>query len=753
MFWQNNEENSLDVLLKSDEISLNSVLDNPYTLQEIRNGNQSLVQYLIKDEILIEMMNIALHSTVDQTLPIKEQYKYSNMCTEVFSTFSTEIATAVFGSEPCMNLIVTTLDKPMNSVVASFFFKIVGSLFNRDPRKCIDFLMTTSFVSKCIDHLEHGAMGELIFKFVSSPVEPDLTQIINQWMVEGGIVEGLISAFSSSKHPQVHYVACYVYTEIVGWFREVLYQSEEKVINCLLGSLTSEESITRIMDAMLQRDEEGLLNESIVAEGMELMEKLLETNTVWQRPSGTVDGDKVDTWMGGIPESFSQVQGWQPDPERLAEKVIGSRSEEILKGVLNDLQLDPSIRGNSWKYLLDLIVEILDTNWGPSHLAIKNAFKNVPLTKFLDVCLSKPELNILHRLVHKIVEYPLFSSCTPESPLIVYLFNDADVISYIRKHLTECLSTPLPSNLAQISKRSFLFHLGCSFQRARMNGCNKDRLEAILKACTKWHELLSDLDKFTERNKMAETDRAPSFTSSKTYNVEVDVSPQQASNQMALATLHEYESTNPSQQLPTHFDAPLSSLVTPFDQQSYSMDTRVSMDITSAFTNKDSTIDEIAFENMCSLKWSEMGDLAEEDEWPGDKNIGGYESSDKSEKSETSIRSDDWPGVESTSKVGKKEDEWPGEGETSNGKKEERGSFPLEWDTKQIKGEQLTDDWPTSPSVTSPTQSSQSSASPAVWADLSSSMGGPSDWTASDPVMAGIASGMMSASIEKSSEC
>lgn len=44
MFWQNNEENSLDVLLKSDEISLNSVLDNPYTLQEIRNGNQSLVQ-------------------------------------------------------------------------------------------------------------------------------------------------------------------------------------------------------------------------------------------------------------------------------------------------------------------------------------------------------------------------------------------------------------------------------------------------------------------------------------------------------------------------------------------------------------------------------------------------------------------------------------------------------------------------------------------------------------------------------------
>lgn len=42
-----------------------------------------------------------------------------------------------------------------------------------------------------------------------------------------------------------------------------------------------------------------------------------------------------------------------------------------------------------------------------------------------------------------------------------------------------------------------------------------------MQACTKWHELLSDLDKFTERNKMAETDRAPSFTSSKTYNVEV----------------------------------------------------------------------------------------------------------------------------------------------------------------------------------------------------------------------------------------
>ncbi|GMR36989.1 hypothetical protein PMAYCL1PPCAC_07184 [Pristionchus mayeri] len=752
MFWQNNEENSLDVLLRSEDISLNAVLDNPYTLQEIRNGNHNLVQYLIKDEILVEIMNTALHSTVDETLPVKEQYKYPNMCTEVFSTFSNEITNAVFGSETCMKLITTCLDKPMNSVVASFFCKIVGNLFTRDARKCVDMLMGTPFVTQCIHHLEHGSIGELLFKLVCSPIDPDLVNIINQWMDEGGLVEGLISAFSSSKHPQVHYVACYVYTEIVGYFREVLYQSEEKVINCLLASLTSEHTISRIMDAMLQRDECGLLNESIVAEGMELIEKLLETNTVWQRPSGTVDGDKVDTWMGGIPESFSEVQGWQPDPERVVEKVIGLRSEEILKAVLADLELEPSVRGESWKYFLELIVEILDTNWSPSHLAIRNAFKNVPLTKFLDLCLSKPEMNVLHRLVHKMVEYPLFSSCTPESPLIVYLFNDADVISYIRKNLSECLSSPLPSKLGQISKRSFLFHLGCSFQRARMTGSNKERLEAILRACCKWHELSSDLDTFSERNKMADTDRAPSFTSSRTYNVEVDMSPQQACNQMAQTTLTEYESTSPSQQLPSHLDAPLSSLVTPFEKQCYSMDTRVSSDITAAFTSRDSTIDETAFENMCTLKWNGMGDTGEEEEWPGEKMSGG-ESSEKSHRSDsshTSIPSEEWPRCESWRERGKDE-EWPGE--TSSGKKEggkDGSAFnTLEWDTNQIKGQQLTDDWPTSTEVSSPPSSSsaQTGPSPAVWADFSSS----SSWTPSDPVMAAIAS--ITASAEKSSEC
>ncbi|GMT03960.1 hypothetical protein PENTCL1PPCAC_26134 [Pristionchus entomophagus] len=311
-----NDVNSLDVLIRSEEISLSAVLDNAYTLQEIRNGNQNLVKYLINDEILVEIVTIALHSTVDETLPVKEQYKYPAMCTEVFSTSSTEITNAVFGSETCMNLILTCLDKPMNSVVASFFCKIAGNLFTRDSKKCVDFLIETPFVSKCIDHLEHGAIGELLFKFVVSPINPELVHVINQWMHDGGLVEGLVSAFSPSKHPQVHYVACYVYSEIVGYFREMLYQSEDKGINCLLEALTSKHNISRIMDSMLQRDQAGFLNESIVAEGMELMEKLLETNTVWQRPSGTIDGDnRVDTWMGGIPESFTQVQGWQPDPE------------------------------------------------------------------------------------------------------------------------------------------------------------------------------------------------------------------------------------------------------------------------------------------------------------------------------------------------------------------------------------------------------------------------------------------------------
>ncbi|GMT16831.1 hypothetical protein PFISCL1PPCAC_8128 [Pristionchus fissidentatus] len=689
MFWQTTEETSLDLLLKSEEISLNAVLDNPYTLQEIRNGNETLVTYLIKDEILVEMMTNALHPVIDETVPVKDQYKFSNMCTEVFSTFSGVITTAVFCNTKCMELIVTCLDAPMNSVVASFFCKIVGNLFSRDAKQTVEHLLPTSFVSKCMEHLEHGAIGELLFKFACSPVDPDLVQTINKWMEEGGLVEGLVSAFSPLKHPQAHYVASYVHSEIITYFREVLYQSEEKVVNCLLASLSSELTVSRVMDAMLQRDENGHLNESIVTEGAGLLEKLLETNTVWQRPSCALDGDRMDAWMGGIPDAFTQVQGWQPDPDRIVEKVIASRSEEILKGVLADLQLPAAVRGTSWKYLMDLIVEIMDTNWSESHVALKKSFKNVPFAKFLDACLAHPELNILHRQVQKMVEFTLGSSCTPESPLIIYMFNDADIIVYIRSHLTECIANPLASNMAQISKRSFLFNLGCAFNRARMGGCNKERLESILGSCAKWKELSSDLEVFTDRNKMADTDRAPSFTSSRTYNVEVDITPQQASNQMAQATLHEMESTHPSQELPGHFDPPLSALVRPFDKMSYSIESHPSMDITAPFTVSTAAADESALDDRCNLR-NEMGDGEEEEEeeegGEGDEmmNSRGYESS---EKSNTSARSVEWPGTEtasSSSGEGRgKEEEWPGE------EKKTPVDGGVEWDVNKITGSQM----------------------------------------------------------------
>ncbi|ETN85668.1 hypothetical protein NECAME_06287, partial [Necator americanus] len=142
MFWE--EEKKLgetrDETIESYVCSnrLKDILELPYTLQELWGGNRQLIDYFCRDDVLKELANTALRPKIDDSQPIKTQYKLSNACMEILTLRNNnEITDAFLESDEAMKPVKDFfVDNPSrNHLVCGFFMRIVQHLFHRSLSK------------------------------------------------------------------------------------------------------------------------------------------------------------------------------------------------------------------------------------------------------------------------------------------------------------------------------------------------------------------------------------------------------------------------------------------------------------------------------------------------------------------------------------------------------------------------------------------------------------------------------------------
>ncbi|VDN29387.1 unnamed protein product [Gongylonema pulchrum] len=260
MFWSSElavSTSKLDELLKNDTVTVADVLVDDYTIQEIRNGNALLVKFLTRQEVVIQILKCALEPEIDESLPLKEQYKKSHLCTEILSLNNEELSAAVMENEEACNLLFSFLN-------------------GQKPNHILARMKEEQFLGQCLRSMEHAAVMELLLRLVSfsSDVEQQ-----DYWLVESRLAEGLCDLLVPEKPAVVHHNVCHLWSELVRVLRDVQYTSECKRSDPLMDSLQSERNVRNLMSRMLPDNVEQY-RDSVIVNVAGILVTLLETNFI-----------------------------------------------------------------------------------------------------------------------------------------------------------------------------------------------------------------------------------------------------------------------------------------------------------------------------------------------------------------------------------------------------------------------------------------------------------------------------------------
>ncbi|MCP9262270.1 BMA-SAPS-1 [Dirofilaria immitis] len=479
MFWSSDLAaplSKLDELLKNDTATLADVLEDDYTIQEIRNGNLQLIKFLTRQEIMSQMIKGALEPEIDETLPLKEQYKKAHLCAEILSINNEELSRALMNNEEACSLLFDFLDnRKLNHVIVNFYMKIFSQIMSRFPDQMLPRMKESQFLLHCMRSMKHSAVMELLYRIVTSLSDIEQQDCMKQWCAENRMVENLCDLLVPEQPPVVHDNVGYLWSELVRILRDMQYAAECKRNDSLLESLQSERNVRHLISRMLP-DNVDQHCESVIVNAAAILITLLETNFIPNCPShqlGMEDRGVQTQWYGGVPVAENELNGttvWQPDAGHVVETVVAASADRIIG--------DGSIKlcSDAWCPLMRLLVLVLNTNHMATHQTVLTLFSSLsmsPFKLFLTYVNTRPHLTLFQNLLHRAVAYILYTLSSSPSPLIQYLIKDVDILGHTLAGC-ETLQADFLHGSAKRMLHGFYMNLASLIKSASENSCNAE---------------------------------------------------------------------------------------------------------------------------------------------------------------------------------------------------------------------------------------------------------------------------------------
>uniref|UniRef100_A0A9J2PLB6 Uncharacterized protein n=1 Tax=Ascaris lumbricoides TaxID=6252 RepID=A0A9J2PLB6_ASCLU len=496
MFWQTDLAASsgptLDDLLNAETVELDQVLLDEFTIQEIRNGHEKLLDYLTSPPIIDELVVGALRPHIDKSLPEKEHYKRAHQCAEILSLNNEALSMAMLKSDESRKLLVNFLaDENINNLTASFYMKIVTQLLSKCTEQFLEELNKSNFLSLCLKRMKYSAVAELLYRIVNVPSEVEQQFFIRQWYAENHLAEGLNDLLVPEQLPEVHDNVGYLWSELVRVLREVQYTAEDKRRDALMESLQSERNVRILVSRMLP-DDSTKHSDSVKINAAAILITLLETNFVPNCPShqlGTEERGDSAQWIGGTSSGENELNGtlvWQPDAGRVVETVVAGSTDRIVKAILESLQRSDGEMGalsDSWCALMQLLVQVLNTNHTETHQAVLAAFSSFsinPMHLLFAAVFAHPLITIFHQQLARVVAFILYTASADPSPLIAYLIKDVDVLGQIL-NAYDSSQSPSLEKLARMALRTFYINLAIVIRSARISSPNAATIDRLIR--------------------------------------------------------------------------------------------------------------------------------------------------------------------------------------------------------------------------------------------------------------------------------
>uniref|UniRef100_A0A915Q0Q5 Uncharacterized protein n=1 Tax=Setaria digitata TaxID=48799 RepID=A0A915Q0Q5_9BILA len=631
MFWSTDlaaTVSKLDELLKNDTATLADVLEDDYTIQEIRNGNHQLIKFLTRQEVVAQLIKGALEPEIDESLPLKEQYKKAHLCAEILSINNEELSKAVIRNEEACSLLFDFLDsRKLNHVIVNFYMKIFSQIISRFPDQVLPRMKESQFLTHCMRSMKHSAVMELLYRIISGLSDVEQQDCVKQWCAESRMVESLCDLLVPEQPPVVHDNVGHLWSELVRMLRDVQYTAECKRSDPLLESLQSERNVRHLMSRMLPDDVEQH-RDSVIVNAAVILITLLETNFVPNCPShqlGMEDRGVQGQWCGGVPIAENELNGtavWQPDAGRIVETVVAASADRIVNAITDSLKVgdgDIALCSDAWCPLMRLLVLVLDTNHMATHQAVLAAFSSLsinPFKLFLTYVNTRPQLTLFQNLLHRAIAYILYTLSSSPSPLIQYLIKDVDILRYT---LAGC-ETSQADFLHGSSKRmlrGFYMNLASLIKCASESSHSAEFITQSIQAsdeAARWESFLKEVKEYEEKNRGDDTGITPPPTSNVVDMAKIDacdVPEPMVSN--ATQLMDEYEQYLMPRSLAEDVAVsfPCSSHDTEYEVPDITSDCDIAKDF-SSIGNED------MFDAMCALRIdTSIPNKDSGDRWPG----------------------------------------------------------------------------------------------------------------------------------------
>uniref|UniRef100_A0A1B6LIN9 Uncharacterized protein n=1 Tax=Graphocephala atropunctata TaxID=36148 RepID=A0A1B6LIN9_9HEMI len=299
MFWNYNQSSSpqIDNVFCKEDLTLQELLDQENILQELKSQNKKLIDFLVKPEVLSELVTLITTEPVDE-IPEQERYKHSNIACELLTTDIPSLTENLARDPTLLSKLYSFLESepPLNPLLASFFSRTMGVLVVRRTEQnwysyqftclqVLEFLKSKqTSISLLLKHLGTSAIMDLALKLVTQIEGIDMKQNILNFMATQGLVESLVDLLSPSAGSGINSNAALLLCDIIVKSREAQLTCENKPEpDPILASLESGDTIKKILEVILS----GEKKESSLIGGISVLLTLLEPS----RPSGAASLD------------------------------------------------------------------------------------------------------------------------------------------------------------------------------------------------------------------------------------------------------------------------------------------------------------------------------------------------------------------------------------------------------------------------------------------------------------------------------
>ncbi|XP_078664250.1 serine/threonine-protein phosphatase 6 regulatory subunit 3-like isoform X21 [Branchiostoma floridae x Branchiostoma belcheri] len=491
MFWKFDLHTTshIDTLLDKEDVTLTELLDEDDVLQECKAQNRKLIDFLIRPEVMEELVNLITQDPPDD-VEEKIRYKYPNTACELLTSDVSQINDKLGDDEALLNKLWAFLEAepPLNPLLASFFSKVMGMLLARKTAMMLDFLrQKEDVVGLLITHLSTSAIMDLLLRLLTSVDAPELRTEMLQWLDDQKLIQRLIEVLDPTGDEEKHSNAAQSLCDIIRLSREHMSQLQEQAENDpLLTTMEKQETVEELLNVILN----GEKTESALVNGISVLLTLLEFKKPGLQYFWSCSPDGQDQMTPLDAERLAQgvssaILGITPRLKELHQLLIEPPKQRPMPTSVGTM--DPPF-GNTRLHVCRLMASLLLTNTHQVNIELANLGT---LDIMLDCFFQYTWNNFLHTQVEQCINTILTNPPSddspnqegnpePKHPLINNLLGQSRIIQRILDKWEEDQQIESQGG----NRRGYMGHLtriANSLQTCLEKGPNKDLVKEIFK--------------------------------------------------------------------------------------------------------------------------------------------------------------------------------------------------------------------------------------------------------------------------------